>query len=151
MEFEAGYGSDTKFGTVAASALDGDNRTDNEPLSMIPAHKASITAGYRFLATGLMLGGRMLLVATQDEKPQRSIRRAPTASSICSPPGSRSRDRWRLDVGINNPLDHTYRRLSWDSGASPSRFYNVGRNVTFALRTQVWGLRAAERLAGGSD
>jgi hemoglobin/transferrin/lactoferrin receptor protein len=139
VEFEAGYDSGTWFGTFAASALDGDNRTDDQPLSMIPAHKASITAGYRFLETGLVVGGRVLLAATQDEKPPPSY---PTSGYglvdlfASWEPVEGPLVGWRLDVGIDNLFDHAYRRLSWDSGASPSDFYDVGRNVKFALRTQ---------------
>jgi hemoglobin/transferrin/lactoferrin receptor protein len=139
IEFEAGYDSGTWFATLGASALEGRNLTQGGPLSLVPAHKASLTLGYRFLETGLVVGGRVLAVATQKDKPQPSYPTSgyglvdlfaswePTEGPLLG---------WRLDVGVDNLLDHAYRRLSWDSGATPSQYYDVGRNVKVALRTQ---------------
>lgn len=139
IEFEAGYDTGTWFASVGASALQGRNRTEGGPLSLIPAHKASLTLGYRFLETGLVVGGRVLAVATQKDKPQPSY---PTSGYglidlfASYQPTEGPLVGWRLDVGVDNLLDHAYRRLSWDSGAAPSAYYDVGRNLKIALRTQ---------------
>jgi hemoglobin/transferrin/lactoferrin receptor protein len=139
VEFEAAYESGRWFGSLAASALEGENRSEGGPLSLIPAHKAAVTVGYRFLETGLVLGGRVLAVATQDDKPQPSY---PTSGYgivdlfVSWEPVEGPLVGWRLDLAVDNLFDHAYRRLSWDSGATAPDFYDVGRNIKIALRTQ---------------
>lgn len=139
VEFEAAYDSGRWFGWLAASALDGENRSEGGPLSLIPAHKASVTVGYRFFETGLVLGGRVLAVATQDDKPQPSY---PTSGYgivdlfASWEPVEGPLVGWRLDLAVDNLFDHAYRRLSWDSGSVAPDFYDVGRNIKIALRTQ---------------
>lgn len=139
VEFEAGYDTGRWFATLGASALEGENRSEGGPLANIPAQKASLTLGYRVLETGLVLGGRVLAVATQDDKPQPSY---PTSGYgivdlfASWAPVDGPLVGWRLDLAVDNLFDHAYRRLSWDGGATPPAFYDVGRNVKIALRTQ---------------
>jgi hemoglobin/transferrin/lactoferrin receptor protein len=78
-------------------------------------------------------------VATQDDKPQPSY---PTSGYgivdlfASWAPVDGPLVGWRLDLAVDNLFDHAYRRLSWDGGATPPAFYDVGRNVKIALRTQ---------------
>jgi hemoglobin/transferrin/lactoferrin receptor protein len=139
VEFEAGYDSGRWFGSLGASLLRGDNRTENRPLNLIPAHKVALTIGHRFLEHGIILGGRVLAVATQDRKPFSPF---PTSGYglvdlfASWEPAEGPLVGWRLDFAVDNLLDHAYRRLSWDSGAVPADFYDVGRNIKIALRAQ---------------
>lgn len=139
VEFEAGYDSGPWFATLGASALDGENRTQGGPLSLIPQHKVAVTLGHRFLESGWTVGGRVLATATQSDKPQPSY---PTSGYglldlfATYAPTEGSFEGWRLDVGLDNVFDHAYRRLSWDSGSNPSQYYDVGRNLKVALRAQ---------------
>lgn len=139
VEFEAGYDSGRWFASLGASLLRGDNRTENRPLSLIPAHKAALTVGHRFPEHGIILGGRLLAVATQDRKPFSPY---PTSGYglvdlfASWEPAEGPLAGWRLDVAVDNLFDHAYRRLSWDSGATPADFYDVGRNIKVALRAQ---------------
>lgn len=139
IEAELGYDGGAWFGTLIASALRGENRTESRPLSLIPAHKIGLTAGRRFLAQGLVIGGRVLAVDAQDRKPFTS-RETPGYGLIdlfaSWQPVEGPLQGWRLDVGIDNLLDHAYRRLSWDSGPTAPDFYDVGRNIKLALRAQ---------------
>ena len=81
----------------------------------------------------------MLAVATQSRKPEPSY---PTSGYglvdlfASWAPAEGPLTGWRFDLAIDNLLDHAYRRLSWDSGAAPSDFYDVGRNVRLAARAQ---------------
>jgi hemoglobin/transferrin/lactoferrin receptor protein len=139
IEFEAGYDSGPWFASLGASALEGRNRTDDEPLSLIPQHKVSVTLGHRFLEDGWTVGGRVLAAATQSDKPQPSY---PTSGYgildlfASYAPVEGPLEGWRVDVGLDNVFDHAYRRVSWDSGANPSQYYEVGRNLKVALRAQ---------------
>lgn len=54
---------------IGAAAPEGDNRTTHEPLASIPAHRVMLNAGYRFLAAGVTLGGRLSATAKQDRTP----------------------------------------------------------------------------------
>jgi hemoglobin/transferrin/lactoferrin receptor protein len=139
VEFEAGYDSGRWFASFGASLLRGDNFTENRPLNLIPAHKAALTVGHRFLEHGIILGGRVLAVATQDRKPFSPY---PTSGYglvdlfASWEPAEGPLVGWRLDLAVDNLLDHAHRRLSWDSGAVPADFYDVGRNIKIALRAQ---------------
>lgn len=139
IEFEAGYDSGPWFASLGASALEGRNRTDDTPLSLIPQHKVAVTLGHRFLEDGWTVGGRVLAAATQSDKPQPSY---PTSGYgildlfASYAPVEGPLEGWRVDVGLDNVFDHAYRRVSWDSGVNPSQYYEVGRNLKVALRAQ---------------
>lgn len=139
IEVEAAYDSGRWFAKLGASMLRGDNRTEKRPLNNIPAHKLAVTVGHRFLESGIILGGRVLAVATQDRKPFSPY---PTSGYglvdlfASWEPVDGPLVGWRLDLAVDNLFDHAYRRLSWDSGAVPADFYDVGRNIKVALRAQ---------------
>jgi hemoglobin/transferrin/lactoferrin receptor protein len=145
VEAEAFYDSGRWFAGVGASLLQGDNRVSGEPLSLIPAHKLSVSLGRRFEDPGLVLGGRVLLAAEQDRKPADTATGAPARPTggyatldlfVSWQPPEGALEGWRLDIGANNVLGTRYRRLSWDSGPTPAPFFEVGRNVRFAIRRQ---------------
>jgi hemoglobin/transferrin/lactoferrin receptor protein len=145
VEAEAFYDSGVWFAGLGASALQGDNRVTGEPLSLIPAHKVSLSLGRRFEETGLVLGGRVLLAAEQDRKPADTQTNQPARPTggyatldlfLSWQPPEGPLEGWRLDIGANNVLGARYRRLSWDSGPTPAPFFEVGRNIRFALRRQ---------------
>ncbi|MCS6921884.1 MAG: TonB-dependent hemoglobin/transferrin/lactoferrin family receptor [Elioraea sp.] len=145
VEAEAFYDSGAWFAGLGASALQGDNRVTGEPLSLIPAHKLSLSLGRRFEETGLVLGGRVLLAAEQDRKPRDPATNQPARPTggyatldlfLSWQPPEGALDGWRLDIGATNVLGARYRRLSWDAGSTPAPFYEVGRNIRFAVRRQ---------------
>lgn len=145
VEAEAFYDNGAWFAGIGASALQGDNRVTGEPLSLVPAHKVSLSLGRRFEETGLVLGGRVLLAAEQDRKPRDTVTNQPARPTggyatldlfLSWQPPEGTLEGWRLDIGATNVLGARYRRLSWDSGPTPAPFYEVGRNIRFALRRQ---------------
>jgi hemoglobin/transferrin/lactoferrin receptor protein len=138
FELEALYESGSWFGAVGGSALRGENRTNDQPLSLIPAHKVSLSGGRRFIESGITAGARLQLVAEQSRKPrdtQTGLQPVPTEgyaladlfASWQPPEGPLSA--LRLDALVSNLFDTSYRRLAWDSGSTRTPFYDVGRNV----------------------
>lgn len=145
FEIEGQYESRLWFARAGASLLRGDNLSNGQPLSLIPAHKLSLTLGRRFLEQGLTLGGRLQLVAEQDRKPrdlstgQLPPRTAPYALMdlfLTWQPPEGPLAPFRFDLGVANLADVRYRRASWDAGVTRSAFYDVGRNVQFRISAQ---------------
>lgn len=142
LELEGQYESGAWFAGLGASMLRGENRSQGGPLSLIPAHKLSVSLGRRFQEQGVTLGGRVQLVAEQGRKAvdaQTGIRPPPTAAYALTdlfvtwaPPEGPLAGA-RLDVGVANLFDVRHRRLAWDSGSQRSSFFDVGRNVQFRL------------------
>jgi len=137
IEAEAQYDAGTWFAGLSATALRGDNLTDDQPLASVPAHRATLSGGYRFLDDGLTVGARWQLVAAQDRNPTNIPGLAQET------PGYGLLDLYaswrpvfapnlRLDVGIDNVFDHAYRRSTWNSNPPPP-FYEVGRNIRGSL------------------
>jgi hemoglobin/transferrin/lactoferrin receptor protein len=142
LELEGQYESGAWFAGLGASLLRGENRSQGGPLSLIPAHKLSVSLGRRFQEQGVTLGGRVQLVAEQGRKAvdaQTGIRPAPTAAYALTDlfvtwaPPEGPLAGVRLDVGVANLFDVRHRRLAWDSGSERSSFFDVGRNVQFRL------------------
>ena len=146
FEFEGQYESRLWFARAGASILRGDNRTTQQPLSLMPAHKLSLTLGRRFVEQGLTLGGRVQLVGEQDRKPRdlatgRLPPRTPPYALMdvfltWQPPEGPLAP-LRFDFGIANLADVRYRRASWDAGVVRSNFYDIGRNVQFRISAQL--------------
>lgn len=136
IEAEFQYDAGSWFAGVGAAALRGTNRESNRPLGSIPAHRATLSGGYRFAEQGLVVGTRLVLTDTQDRLPNATSFRVTAASAVWDLYAS-----WqpgfapglRVDVGANNVLDATYRRSNWNSVPTPA-FAEVGRNVRVALR-----------------
>jgi hemoglobin/transferrin/lactoferrin receptor protein len=137
VEAEAQYDAGTWWLGLGASALKGDNLESNQPLASIPAHRVSLNAGYRFLETGVTVGGRVTAAAEQDRAP-----RTPGVAQQTSGYGlldlfaswtPTAAPNVRLAVGIDNVFDHAYRRSTWNSDPVPA-FYETGRNIRGSLR-----------------
>jgi hemoglobin/transferrin/lactoferrin receptor protein len=145
FELEGQYESRLWFARAGASILQGDNRTNQQPLSLIPAHKLSLTLGRRFVEQGLTLGGRVQLVAEQDRKPRDPATGLPRPRTepyalmdlfLTWQPPEGPLAPLRFDFGVANLMDVRYRRPSWDAGVVRSSFYDVGRNVQFRISAQ---------------
>jgi hemoglobin/transferrin/lactoferrin receptor protein len=136
-EIELQYDTGPVFAGITASLLQGDNQTDNEPLASVPANRLALQGGYRFLDSGVTLGGRWLMVAEQNRNPA-----IPGVAQTTSGYGVLDLyATWvpsfapslRIDVGVDNVFDEAYRRSNWNSEPPPS-FYEVGRNFRASLR-----------------
>ncbi len=137
VEAELQYDAGAWFAGLAASALRGDNLTDDRPLASVPAHRIAFNGGYRFLERGLLLGGRWLLVDDQDRVPNLPGVAPETSGygilDLYATWVPAFAPNVRLDLGIDNVFDHAYRRSTWNAVPAPA-FYEVGRNVRAALR-----------------
>jgi hemoglobin/transferrin/lactoferrin receptor protein len=136
-EAEVQYDAGTWFAGLSATALRGDNLTDDEPLASMPAARLALNGGYRFLEDGLTIGARWLLVAAQDRNPNISgVAQETSGYGLLDLYAS-----WvptfapnlRIDVGLDNAFDHAYRRSTWNSNPPPP-YYEVGRNIRGTLR-----------------
>lgn len=135
-ELEMRYDARTWFGAVGASALRGDNLATGQPLSDTPADKVSFTLGYRFLDSGVTLGGRSVANAAQDRMPTGSQTTGGYAVwdvfASWQPTDELLRD-FRFDLAVDNLFDKAYRRSNWNTSAPSARFYETGRNAKLAV------------------
>lgn len=119
FESEIGYDAGTVFASLGASAVRGDDETNNRPLTTIPQDKGVLGIGGRYQPYDLTFGWRGSLLLEQDRIP------VTTASGTSVPPtgGSFVQDiyaTWlpqngylagtRIDFGIDNLFDVAYRR-----------------------------------------
>ncbi|MCG5514110.1 TonB-dependent hemoglobin/transferrin/lactoferrin family receptor [Ectothiorhodospira shaposhnikovii] len=111
QELEIHYTHPDHFITVSAARQRGDNRTEGGPLSGIPADNLALEGGVHVMQGRLTLGGRVTHAWSQDRVPDD----ADTADSytltdifLTLRPGA-DRDRMRVDFGIDNLTDKTYR------------------------------------------
>jgi hemoglobin/transferrin/lactoferrin receptor protein len=137
VEAEAQYDAGHWYVGLGAAALKGDNLVTDEPLASIPAHRVTLSGGYRFLDQGVTVGGRITAAAEQDRAPD-----VPGVAQQTSGYGLVDlHAAWtpnfapnvRLSLAIDNLFDHAYRRSNWNSDPAPP-FYEVGRNIRGALR-----------------
>ena len=136
IEAELQYDTPRWYARIGAAALRGTNEETDRPLASVPAHRLTLNGGYRFTEQGVVLGSRLVLTDAQDRLPDTTSYRVTAASAVWDlyatwqpefAPGM------RLDVGINNVLDATYRRSNWNSVPTPA-YAEVGRNFRVALR-----------------
>lgn len=138
VEAELQYDAGTWFAGLSATALRGDNLTDDQPLASVPAHRLALNAGYRFLDEGVVIGARWLLVDSQDRNPTNipGIARETPGYGVLDLYATWAPSfapNFRLDVWVDNVFDHAYRRSTWNANPPPP-FYEVGRNIRAALR-----------------
>jgi hemoglobin/transferrin/lactoferrin receptor protein len=137
IEAEAQYDAGTWFAALSASALRGDNLTDDQPLASVPAHRMTLSGGYRFLDDGVVVGARWQLVAAQDRNPTNIPGLAQETSGyglldLYASWRPHFAPNLRFDIGVDNLFDHAYRRSTWNSNPPPP-FYETGRNIRGAL------------------
>jgi len=137
IEAEAQYDAGTWWLGLGAAALEGDNLETDQPLASIPAHRLNLTGGYRFLESGVTVGGRWTLAAEQDRAPNLPGVAQETSGyglvdlfASWTPPAAPN---LRLGLAVDNLLDQPYRPVSWNSDPPPP-FYAVGRNIRANLR-----------------
>jgi hemoglobin/transferrin/lactoferrin receptor protein len=133
VEAEIQYDAGTWFAGLSATALRGDNLTDNQPLASVPAHRMTLSGGYRFLDDGVTVGARWQLVAAQDRNPTNipGLARETSGYGILDLYASwrpAFAQNLRFDIGVDNVFDHAYRRSTWNANPAPP-FYETGRNV----------------------
>lgn len=137
VEAEAQYDAGRWWVGLGAAALKGDNLDADQPLGSIPAHRLTLNAGYRFLDSGVTVGGRLTATAEQDRAP-----RLPGVAQQTSGYGVLDlfaswqpsfAPNLRLAVAVDNVFDHAYRRANWNSDPAPP-FYETGRNIRGSLR-----------------
>jgi hemoglobin/transferrin/lactoferrin receptor protein len=137
IEAEAQYDAGTWFAAISATALRGDNLTDDQPLASVPAHRMTVSGGYRFLEDGVVVGARWQLVAAQDRNPTNIPGLAQETSGyglldLYASWRPTFAPNLRFDIGVDNVFDHAYRRSTWNSNPPPP-FYETGRNIRGAL------------------
>jgi hemoglobin/transferrin/lactoferrin receptor protein len=137
VEAELQYDAGTWFGAVSASALQGDNLTDDQPLASVPANRMTLSGGYRFLEDGVVVGARWQLVAAQDRNPDNVPGIAEETSGyglldLYATWRPSFAPNLRFDVGLDNAFNHAYRRSTWNSNPPPN-FYETGRNFRAAV------------------
>lgn len=137
VEAEAQYDAGTWWLGLGAAALKGDNLETDEPLGSIPAHRLTLNAGYRFLESGVTLGGRLTATAEQDRAPDLpGVAQRTSGYGVLDLFAS-----WqpnfapnvRLALAVDNVFDHAYRRANWNSDPAPP-FYETGRNIRGSIR-----------------
>jgi hemoglobin/transferrin/lactoferrin receptor protein len=137
VEFEAQYDAGTWFMGLGAAALKGDNLEDDEPLASIPAHRVALNGGYRFLESGVTIGGRITATAEQDRAPRISGVAQQTSGygvvDLFASWQPAFAPNLRLAVAVDNVFDQAYRRANWNSDPAPA-FYETGRNIRGSLR-----------------
>jgi hemoglobin/transferrin/lactoferrin receptor protein len=137
VEAEAQYDAGTWWLGLGAAALKGDNLETDEPLASIPAHRVSLNAGYRFLESGVTVGGRITAAAEQDRAPNISGVAQQTSGygllDLFASWTPSFAPNVRLGVAVDNVFDHAYRRANWNSTPAPP-FYETGRNIRGSLR-----------------
>ena len=134
-EAELRYDARTWFGSLGATALRGDNRVTSQPLSDTPADKVSLSLGYRFLASGITIGGRSIANAAQKRVPSGTPATGGYAvwDTFASwQPTDEALKDLRVDLSVDNLFDKVYRRSNWNS-ATPAPFYEIGRNAKLAV------------------
>lgn len=137
VEAEVQYDAGTWFAGLSGTALRGDNLTDDQPLASVPAHRVTLSGGYRFPEDGVVVGARWQLVAAQDRNPTNVPGLAQETSGyglldLYASWRPTFAQNLRFDVGIDNVFDHAYRRSTWNSNPPPP-FYETGRNIRGAL------------------
>jgi hemoglobin/transferrin/lactoferrin receptor protein len=132
VEFEGGYVSGNWFGTIGASILKGRNKTTDEAIASIPAHKLALTVGYQIPNWDLVLGARAKFVAEQDKVPAGTLATDGYALFdlfVSWQPTSGPLAGARVDLGVDNLTDKRYR----DHLAAN---FDPGRNFKIAVSKQ---------------
>lgn len=111
QELEVQYDHPGYFLAFNASRVRGDNRSDDSPLAGIPADSFMLEGGVHLMNGQLTLGGRINQARSQDRVPEGS---QPTdgytvTDLFLTLRPAAARDRLRVDVGIDNVTDRTYR------------------------------------------
>lgn len=129
VEMLARYDADNFYILAGYQRLRGDNLERNEPLQSIPADELVLTAARRWQGLNLETGGRVVLTRAQNRVPDRPF-------TIVSTPAHETldlfaswrpeADPFRVDVGISNVFDETYRRHL-------SQINQPGRTVRLSL------------------
>lgn len=137
VEAEAQYDAGYWYAGLGAAALRGDNRVTDQPLASIPAHRVTLSGGYRFLDHGVVVGGRITATAEQDRAPNvPGVAQRTSGYGLLGLHASwtpNAAPNVRLSVAIDNVFDEACRRANWNSDPSPP-FYDVGRNIRGAVR-----------------
>lgn len=137
VEAEAQYDTGFWWVGLGLSALRGDNLETDEPLASIPAHRVNLNGGYRFLESGVTVGGRLTATAEQDRAPNITGVAQQTSGygvlDLFANWQPNFAPNLRLMLAVDNVFDHAYRRANWNSEPPPA-FYETGRNIRGSLR-----------------
>ncbi|TVQ74283.1 MAG: TonB-dependent hemoglobin/transferrin/lactoferrin family receptor [Chromatiaceae bacterium] len=111
QELEFQYLHPDYFVAVNASRIRGDNRTDGEPLSGVPADSLSLEGGVHVMAGQLTLGGRLTRAWSQDRVPDggETTDGYTLTDLFMTLQPAVAGERLQLDFGIDNVTDKTYR------------------------------------------
>ncbi|MCG5525392.1 TonB-dependent hemoglobin/transferrin/lactoferrin family receptor [Ectothiorhodospira haloalkaliphila] len=111
QELEFQYLNPDYFVAMNASRIRGDNRTDGEPLSGIPADSLSLEGGIHVMGGQLTLGGRLTRAWSQDRVPDggESTDGYTLTDLFMTLQPKAAGERLRLDFGIDNVTDKAYR------------------------------------------
>lgn len=137
VEAEAQYDAGSWWLGLGVAALKGDNLDTDQPLASIPAHRLNVNAGYRFLESGVTVGGRWTVAAEQDRAPNLpGVAQSTSGYGVLDLFASftpAAAPNLRLGLAVDNVFDHAYRRANWNSDPAPP-FYETGRNIRGSLR-----------------
>jgi hemoglobin/transferrin/lactoferrin receptor protein len=137
VEAEAQYDAGAWWLGLGAAVLEGDNLESGQPLASIPAHRVTLNAGYRFLESGVAVGGRLTAAAEQDRAPNLpGVAQQTSGYGLLDLFASWTpafAPNLRLGLAVDNVFDHAYRRANWNSNPAPP-FYETGRNIRGSLR-----------------
>lgn len=126
-EISLSYDSDYAFFSGGYSRIRGDNKTDDEPLTSIPADKLVLTVGGKIPAIDLLFGVTNEFAWAQDRVPEENL--AVDGFHIVNLFASWVPDEgplagFRVDAGIENVVDNDYQRyLAFEE--APGRDYRI--------------------------
>ncbi len=132
-ELEIQYEGPMFFSGLSATRMRGDDLTQGDALADIPEDLVTLTAGLRFAETGLSAGWRSMLYFGQKRSSNTGTphpgKKLIHDLFVTYTPNDPALDGLRVDFGIDNVFDKTYRRY-------PSELNEVGRNAKLTASLQ---------------
>lgn len=138
VETELMYDTDRAFASIGGSRIRGDNNITNRPVDSIPADKVTATIGGKLPEYGLRFGYKAELVAEQNRVSNLNNASGVEATVVRTNgytvhgvfmtwfPMQAWLDGFRLDAGVENIFDNTYRRHL-------SNLYEEGRDYRISV------------------
>ncbi|MDW3204241.1 MAG: TonB-dependent hemoglobin/transferrin/lactoferrin family receptor [Alphaproteobacteria bacterium] len=132
-ELEIQYEGPMFFSGLSATRMRGDDLTQGDALADIPEDLVTLTAGLRFADLGLTTGWRSMLFFGQDRTSSTGTahpgKKMVHDLFVSYTPNDPQLDGLRVDFGIDNIFDNTYRRY-------PSELNETGRNAKLTASLQ---------------
>ena len=134
VELEGSYDWGRGFISLAATHVDGRDRSTRETLLTVPPDRISTRVGLRFLAERLTVGTRLTLVDARADLPAGAARRITKAYGLVDLFATYDIDsRLKADFIVQNVFDKRYRPYL-DAFASPGLVAKAALSLAFATR-----------------